>query len=315
MRAAIKNGLTLGGVALCIGLFHLAHLSLKDYGQEFQSRRGVLSRAELVPAGGTDKCEKFWLTLRNENAFTVDCGLLVPRRQAGRYPAIIVLGGKATGKDAVDFALDINDVILAAPDYGYTPKPEYTLPQLLWDVPEIRRALLDMVPAVMLLTDYLFTRPDVDTTKLVLVGYSFGAPFVPTIIRYDRRAVAAFVVYGGGDLRSLIRHNVRRYRGAVVSEMVGWMGELLLRPLEPLRSVEYISPIPLVMINGTADEQIPRANAELLYRNAGEPKKIIWLESMHVHPRNPELTARIIRTIQQELLTMGILDSSSSKAP
>ncbi len=315
MRAATKNGLTLGGVALCIGLFHLAHLSLKDYGPEFQSRRGVLSRAELVPAGGTDKCEKFWLALRSENAFTVECGLLVPRRKAGRYPAIIVLGGKATGKDAVDFALDINDVILAAPDYGYTPRPEYTVPQLLWDVPEIRRALLDMVPAVMLLTDYLFTRPDVDTTKLVLVGYSFGAPFVPTIIRYDRRAAAAFVVYGGGDLRSLIRHNVRRYRGAFVSEMVGWLGELLLRPLEPLRSVEYISPIPLVMINGTADEQIPRANVERLYRNAREPKKIIWLESMHVHPRNPELTARIIRTIQQDLLTMGILDSSSSNAP
>jgi hypothetical protein len=119
----------------------------------------------------------------------------------------------------------------------------------------------------------------------------------------------------GGDLRSLIRHNVRRYRGAFVSEMIGWMGKLLLSPLEPLRSVDCISPIPLVMINGTADEQIPRANAELLYRNAREPKKIIWLESMHVHPRNPELTARIIRTIQQELLTMGILEASSTASP
>ena len=40
------------------------------------------------------------------------------------------------------------------------------------------------------------------------------------------------------------------------------------------------------MINGADDEQVPRANAEMLYEGAGQPKKIIWLESKHVNPRN-----------------------------
>lgn len=315
MKKAIKDVALLGGVGVCIGVLHLAHLYVKDYASEFLSRRGSFSHAKLTPAGGTEETEKFWLTVQNSSGFAVECGLLVPKQTGKRYPAIVLLGGRATGKNAVDFAIDIEDVILAAPDYGYTPRAEYTMPQLLSDVPEIRRALLDMVPAVMLLTDYLFTRSDVDTTKLVLIGYSFGAPFVPAIIRYDRRATAAFIVYGGGDLRNLIRHNVRRYRGAFISEMTGWMGAILLSPLEPLRSIEHISPVPLVMINGTADEQIPRANAELLYQKAKEPKKIIWLESMHVHPRNPELTVRIIRTIQQELLKMGILESPTILQP
>ncbi len=315
MKQAIKNAVLVGGVAVCIGVMHLVHLSVKDYRSEFLSRRGSFSHAQLTPAGGTAEAEKFWVTVQNTRGFSVECGLLVPRQKGRRYPAVILLGGRATGKDAVDFAFDVQGVVLAAPDYGYTPRASYTLPALLSDVPAIRRALFDMVPAVMLLTDYLYTRPDVDTTKLVLIGYSFGAPFVPAIIRYDRRAAAAFLVYGGGDLHSLIRHNVRRYRGAFISEMVAWMGTILLSPLEPLRSIEHISPIPLVMINGTADEQIPRANAELLYHKAREPKKIIWLESMHVHPRNPELTARIIRTIQQELSRMGILESSSISQP
>jgi dienelactone hydrolase len=308
MKKLIQNAVLIGAAVVSVSLMHLVHLFVKDYETEFLARRGTFSHAEVTPAGGTEEVEKLWLTVHNTSGFAVECGLLVPKQKGKRYPAIVVLGGKATGKDAVDFALDVKNVILAAPDYRYKPKSEYTLPQLLMDVPAIRSALFDMVPAVMLLTDYLFTRPDVDTTKLVLVGYSFGAPFIPAILRQDRRAAAACIVYGGGDLRSLIRHNVRRYRGAFVSEMIGWMGAILLRPLEPLRSVEYISPLPLVMINGTADEQIPRANAELLYERAREPKKIIWLESMHVHPRNPELTAKIIATIRRELASLNILE-------
>ena len=42
----------------------------------------------------------------------------------------------------------------------------------------MRKALLDMVPSALLAVDYLFSRPDVDTTRLVILGYSFGAPFL-----------------------------------------------------------------------------------------------------------------------------------------
>jgi dipeptidyl aminopeptidase/acylaminoacyl peptidase len=166
-----------------------------------------------------------------------------------------------------------------------------------------------MVPSVMLLTDYLCQRPDVDTTKLVLLGYSFGAPFVPCIIAHDRRAAVAAMVYGGGELRSLITHNVRRYKGAIFSEFVGLAGGVLLRPLEPLRHIDRVAPTPLLMINGAQDEQVPRENVEMLYDKAGEPKKIIWLESKHVHPGNVDLTRLIVKTLKEELTEMKILGS------
>lgn len=313
MSEMFKTLLLIIGVAGIVGVMHLVHLSRKDYASEFLERHGRLMHAELMPAGGTPAAEKFWLRLQSTSGLSVECGLLVPRQSGKRYPAIIVLGGKATGKDAVDFALDIDNVVIAAPDYMYKPRASYSLPQFLWDVPAIRRALLDMVPAVRLLTDYLLSRDDVDTTKLVLVGYSFGAPFIPCIIAHDRRAAAAAIVYGGGDLQSLIRHNVRRYEGPLISEFVARLGGLLLHPIEPLRYVGRIAPVPLIMINGTRDEQIPRTNVDLLYAAAREPKTSIWIESRHVSPANPELTQRIIEMLKHQLAAWGILQLNEGR--
>jgi dienelactone hydrolase len=164
-----------------------------------------------------------------------------------------------------------------------------------------------MVPSAILAADYLFGRHDVDTTKLVILGYSFGAPFVPAIATYDRRAAAAVMVYGGGEITSMIRKNVARYESVWLSEFVGRLGGALLHPLEPMIYADKISPIPLIMINGANDEQIPRYNTELFFHAAGEPKKLIWLKSQHVRPENEDLTRQIIDSLKNEFRRLKIL--------
>jgi len=320
----LKIGLPL----IAVAVITYVYLYTQDFSDYFGERKGVLAGVSVEPAGSDTFFEKSWLRLENSDGFSTLCGLLVPKGRPGfsgegdsagspvratrsrpgkRYPAIILMGGKTTGKYAVDYALDIQDVILVAPDYPYEPRDSYSVIEFAADVPEIRKAIVDMIPSVMLITDYLWRRPDVDTTKIVLLGYSFGAPFVPCIVAHDRRCAVAVMVYGGGDMGSLIRHNVARYEGALVSECVGRLSGLLLQPLEPLRFVEEISPIPLLMINGAKDEQVPRENTLMLYRAARQPKKLIWLESRHVHPRNVELTRRIIQTLKSELVNLQIL--------
>lgn len=284
-----------------------AYLALHDYSAEFRERKGRLADARIEQRAEEGGSGRQWLTLTADNGFRVECGLLVPRRAAGPCPAVVLLGGKATGKYAVDYAPGIDDVIIVAPDYPYEPRPSYSLTEFLADIPSIRRALLDMVPSVMLVLDYLCTRSDVDSARIVLLGYSFGAPFVPCVIANDRRPAVGAMVYGGGDLRSLIRHNVRRYEGPVMSTLVGAAGGMLLHPLEPLRYAGQMSPVPLLMINGTVDEQIPRENAEMLFAAAREPKEIVWIESRHVNPRNAELTRRIIETLRERLAARGVL--------
>ena len=292
-------------------LLGIGYLYTHDYANYYRERRGSLTAVQAEQAESDSLFQKVWVNLESDGGLQVACGLLAPVRSPGapqqRHPAIIVLGGKTTGKYAINYAFDVRDVVIIAPDYPYSPRPSYSLVEFLVDVPAMRKAAIDMVPSVMLVMDYLARRPDVDTSRIVLLGYSFGAPLVPAVIAQDRRPAVAAMAYGAGDLTSLIRHNVARYRGRLESEFVGRLAGLLLRPLEPLRYVESISPTPLVMINGTQDEQIPRENVDLLYRTALEPKKLIWLESRHVNPRNVELTARIIQTLKAELTRLGIL--------
>jgi dienelactone hydrolase len=295
-------GLLMAGSILIIGwLFYN-----RDYAGDFKERHGTYAGATVTAVSGNSMFQKSWLTVRNKEGLVVECAMLTPPDDGAKHPAIVLLGGKATGKYAVDYALDVAGVIIVAVDYPYAPRETYTITSFLRDVPAIRKALLDMVPSVMLVIDYLLTRADVDSTSLVILGYSFGAPFVPCIVAHDRRPAAAAMVYGGGDLRSLIAHNVRRYEGETISQVVGALGGLLLHPLEPMRYVGRVSPTPLIMINGTEDEQVPRQNAELLYSAAGQPKTITWLASRHVRPDNIELTRSIVAELKRELGRRGI---------
>ena len=308
-RSVIKWLLSIILIFILVVSIVVLSLSLKDYSRYFQAQRGKLNYISLQVYEQNVSIQKSWLTLVSTSGFKVQAGLLAPRDSSKHHPAIILLGGKATGRYAIDYALDIDNVVILALDYPYEPRESYSFLTVLSDVPAVRKALIDMVPAAMLATDYLFRRNDVDSNKLVILGYSFGAPFVPAIVAHDHRSAAAIMVCGGGGLASMIRHNVRRYEGVLMSEFVARLGELLLNPLEPMEYADKISPTPVVMINGIDDEQVPRYNTELFFNAAREPKKIVWLESKHVRPDNVELTRRIIATIKVELKRMKVLSS------
>ena len=64
---------------------------------------------------------------------------------------------------------------------------------------------------------------------------------------------------------------------------------------EPQSNLQFIKPLPTLLINGKNDEKIPNISAQKLQQSINYEKTIIWIDSKHVHPANKKLSLEIIK--------------------
>ena len=176
----------------------------------------------------------------------------------------------------------------------------------------MRSAVINTIPAAMLCVDYLEKRKDIDPNKIILIGGSLGALFVPAIAAADPRISAAVLLFGGGDLQSLFRANIRLREPAV--SIASWALAILVSPVEPLKYIGRISPRPLFMLNGTGDTRVPPRCTQLLYSKAKEPKTIVWIPVEHVHVSSTKFRERVLGELEAWLGQNKILPSVPSSA-
>jgi len=245
---------------------------------------------------------KSWIEISGSGGLSVECGVLEPKDPRGTHPAIVLLGGRASGRRAIDNAPGtLPDVIVLAVDYRLDgPEPDSVV-AALEVVPAVRRRIFEVPLRAILAVDYLRSRKDVDPSRVILVGFSFGALFVPCVAVEDGRFAAAVMVQGGGGLTSLIRHNLEPWTDEATSFSAAALAGLLLRPMDPERFAPRVSPVPLLLLNGTKDSRVPRRNVEALFDKAREPKKLVWLDLEHVDPKRPEIVGEIVTVLAREL--------------
>ena len=100
----------------------------------------------------------------------------------------MILGGHRTGSDSVDLFGDVRGRAIVGIDYPYAgPEKVKGLIPIATAIPEARQAILDIVPAVSLILDWLVEQPWVDKKKIVIVGASLGVPFAATAAARDER--------------------------------------------------------------------------------------------------------------------------------
>lgn len=285
----------------------------RDFQPVFIERKGrLISKTETLlesPAG----CSLAHFKLKNDAGITVEGHVKIPVSNREPYPVLVMLGGLRTGKRVLDYLEDCEDLVLVALDYPYEEKKEkYSVGEFLSQLPEMRRAIVNTVPAVMLSVDYLMAKEEVDTNRIVLIGGSVGALFAPAIAACDQRISAVAILFGAGDLQSLLYANLEM--PSPLAYIVSRVGALLVSPVEPLKYVDRISPRPVFMLNGTDDPRMPARCTRLLYQKAKQPKLSRWIPSGHLHIRSKEFHRLVRHELATWLAQNGLISADSTVA-
>lgn len=300
-RALVVTLALLGATVLGIVVLALV-LRGRDPVPGFAARHGTLLRAVPGPARTDSGHVLQAVTLTSTSGLSVE--LLVKRDTSGvPGPLVVVLGGHQTGMEAATLIPDTHGRVVAALAYPYDgPHRIKGLAVLRW-APRIRRALVDTPPAVQLALDWLLAQPWVDASQVEGVGASLGAPFMTVAAATDRRIGRLWLVQGGADSRALLDHNSRRYLPALVRPAGAALADILVAGpyLTPERWIGQVAPRPVVLVNSTEDERIPRPLVEQLYAAAGEPKAQLWLPGRHVMRRRPEVVRQLVTTVLERM--------------
>jgi dienelactone hydrolase len=251
------------------------------------------------------------LRLENERGIWVEAHLKVPFEGGPTRPVLITMGGAGTGRKPIDHLENTGDWLILALDYPYHGDEgnmsHWEFAQVL---PEARRAMMETVPASRMALDYLWRRDDVDRGRVVLAGGSLGALFAPALAAADERVTALAIIFGAGDLHELIRANLDM--SWPFKPVVGWIGSVIVSPLEPLKYIGRVSPRPVFFLSGTEDEAMPVHFSRLLHEAAREPKTIRWLPVGHVNIRDPKFHGRVLQTVLDWLADIGYMTDETT---
>lgn len=205
-------------------------------------------------------------------------GLFLRPRAPGVYPCALLLHGAGNDKATMITifgpalaARGIACLALDAVEHGERNTGTLT-PGL--DLNTIVTVGRGTVLDYRLALDYLQTRPDVDSTRVGLLGYSMGALMGAILGGVDARVTAALLLVGGDPIRPHVLSVPPDSRFPVEA-------------VSPSNFIGHMRPRPVLMINGIRDTTIPLWSALYLYSAANYPKSLLLVPSGHILPEPP----------------------------
>lgn len=231
-----------------------------------------------------------------------------PLEPDSMYPVIILLGGLEIGRYSLNYLPEQGNNVIIAYEYPYRPQYWYDAPgihQLEW----IRQSALMVPYEISVVTRWIHQQDWYNRKPVILMGYSFGALFIPAIAAYAAEINIHFspviIAYGGGNLPQILKANLKKLP-SLIRHPLSWYFSRALYPLEPVRYTRYLPPEVLI-INGIKDKQIPIQSAKELYQSIIPPPDLILLNEGHMHPRKTYLIDSLIVLSKTWLLQQGAI--------
>lgn len=307
--------LLLAAVGLLVGAGYVAgeRYAARDWLGWFQAQKGRLVGAEELerrplPEGGLRL-----LRLADDRGLAVTIQVKEPPPDGQAHPVLVALGGVQRGGRTAELLPQTGRFILVAVDYPYEGRRRGLSGwEFATALPAMRRAVLETMPAVMLVLDYLYRRADVDRERIVLAGGSFGALLAPAAAAAEPRISALAVLFGAGDLERLIAANIEV--PAPFERQVAWLANLIVSPVEPLKYLHRVAPRPVLLINGRGDPRMPEALGRRLQEQARDPKTVVWFDIGHATIRSTEFRGLVVGAFADWLVGTGMLSPGEAQA-
>jgi hypothetical protein len=268
--------------------------------------RGGNTQVQPVSVSETALSRKSELTLLNSQGTHLEYFVREPRRATRPLPAVFILAGVETGRESLDLIDDRDDLVLLSMNYPGGNDLRLTGPSLLM-APALRRIASETLEGGVLALDYLSRRTDVDQERIILLGVSFGSPIIISLSARDPRADAVVVIYGGGDLGQLARHNMSGKPWWIPGWIIAPTMRLFLGEFEPLDHIEKVGARYFLMVSSRQDEMFPPSSALALYGRAKDPKKLLWYDTGHTDLFDRQLIRRLTRDVVADLRAAGYL--------
>lgn len=285
-------------VLLCSGACDLPYAPTADnVDDEVARRRGVLVSARETVVDSDAYAQFVDVELATTSGLHVLARVRVPlgTRPGDARAAVVLVGGRDTGRDAVRHVGDTTRALAIAPEYPATLKLRDGA-ELIERIHDFRGAGIEMAASLQLLADYITRRPEVDSTRLALVGVSFGGFFAPLAAAGDTRFRNVALLYAAGDLRTLVAANITEDLPSAARELGAELAVLPVQALEPLRHVGRIAPRPVLLVNGRFDDRIPLRSARKLIDAVRAPKDVVWLPTGHLETTDTLLIRELVDT-------------------
>jgi dienelactone hydrolase len=200
-------------------------------------------------------------------------------------PAVLLLHGFSSSRGRMSqavgrplLATGVASLALDLPYHGERSAENGTVPKNpLALVSAWRSAVAEARAAV----DWLEEQPEVDPSRMGVVGYSLGG-FLALMTAADEPRLQVVALAAAGDLPDQTPY------ATMVRSVV-----------DPQRAARKLAGRPLLLLNGRRDTTTRPAQAERLFAAAEEPKTLLWYEGGHWPP--PAAIEQVVQWVAAEL--------------
>lgn len=258
------------------------------------------------PQAAEQTTESFAVRLDSGRELAVQ--LRKPAGAHGPLPVILLFGGFRRGDKALDLVHTEVPVIWATFNYPFDPPRKFIFPESLKHAPAIRTAIHETFEGIVKLHGELKKRPDVDVSRMTIVGASAGAPFA--IVGAARSGIPGVILAQGfSDVPRVVQHLIERKYKPKLGE---WPGNWIGGPAWLLAAwITWYCEIPdiaaharqlkagqkVLLITAQNDDFIPRSASDELWDALRESKAAhekIELAGRHLRPDREGEVARIL---------------------